>query len=221
MTIFHGTPPFKVQSFKSSSRIPYLEPFVNVFMKWYNLQMLFTGKGDKGDTGTFGCDQRISKSSAIAEALGTLDEINSFLGICKTNEKAKSLSVLGKNFVQILDEVQKDLFIVQAEVAGAEKSIKDEKVKEMEGIINSIERELPEIKTFFISGGTKFASQIDFARTLARRAERRVIGVADEGKIEVGEYTKAFLNRLSSLLYAMARLTNHKSGITEEPPTYK
>ncbi|MEK7104679.1 MAG: ATP:cob(I)alamin adenosyltransferase, partial [Patescibacteria group bacterium] len=82
-------------------------------------------------------------------------------------------------------------------------------------------KELPPIKTFFISGGTELASVFDIARTIARRAERRVIAVADEGKIEIKASTKAYLNRLSSVLYAFARLANHKAGISEESPDYK
>lgn len=183
--------------------------------------MLYTRKGDKGDTGTFGCNQRMSKSSAVAEALGTLDECNSFLGVCKMSSKKEKIAVDSKTYADILDWVQQNLFIVQAEVAGAPKTIEEKKVKDVEGIIASIEQELPPIKSFFVSGGTELAAKLDFARTLARRAERRVVGVSEEGNVKIGDHTRSFLNRLSSLLYAMARLMNHKSGITEEPPTYK
>jgi cob(I)alamin adenosyltransferase len=184
--------------------------------------MLYTQKGDNGTTKTFRCDQRISKSSAITEALGSLDEINSFLGICKVkSEKEKLMLVDGTSFAKMVHEVQKNLFIIQAEVAGSKMSITEDKIKEIEMIIDSIERELPLIKTFFISGGSKLATLFDIARTIARRAERRVIGVVDEGKTEISGNTLAYLNRLSSLLYAMARLTNHKFGITEEGPDYK
>ena len=184
--------------------------------------MLYTRKGDNGTTKTFGCDQRISKSSAIAEALGSLDEINSFMGLCKVEAlKEKLILSDGTSFSKMIHEVQKNLFIVQAEIAGSPMSITDEKVKEIEVIIDWIERELPPITTFFISGGSKMAALFDVARTIARRAERRVIGVADEGKIEISDYTKAYLNRLSSLLYALARLTNFKFGILEEGPDYK
>jgi cob(I)alamin adenosyltransferase len=117
--------------------------------------------------------------------------------------------------------VQKNLFIIQAELAGASMSIDEEKLKEIEAIIDSIEKEIPPIKTFFISGGTELAALFDVARTISRRAERRVIAVADEGKIEVKDSTKAYLNRLSSLLYAFARLTNYRFGINEESPDYK
>lgn len=176
--------------------------------------MLYTGKGDNGTTSAFGCNQRFSKSSAIAEALGTLDEVNSFLGVVKMNARAGEVA-------NILADVQQNLFTIQAEVAGAEKHIREEKVRELENIINAIEAELPPIKTFFVSGGTELASLLDFARTLSRRAERRVVGVADEGVTKVGKDTLAYLNRLSSLLYALARQTNHKSGITEESPKYQ
>jgi len=182
--------------------------------------MLYTGKGDKGDTGTFGCDQRISKSSAIAEALGTLDEVNSFLGVCKMHPDTKTIILEGRNFIELIDWIQQELFTVQAHVAGADKTISKEHIKHMEAAINMMEEELPKIKTFFVSGGTDLAARLDFARTLARRAERRVVTVSEEGVVKVDEHILAFLNRLSSLLYAMARLTNHKSGITEEPPHY-
>ena len=184
--------------------------------------MLYTRKGDNGTTKTFGCDQRISKSSAIAEALGSLDEINSFLGICKVkSEKEKLMLTDGTSFAKIVHEVQKNLFIIQAEIAGSKMSITEDKIKEIEKIVDEIEKELPPIKTFFISGGSEIATFFDIARTIARRAERRVIGVTDEGKIKISDNTCAYLNRLSSLLYALARLTNHKFGINEEGPDYK
>src|SRR3989344_3950891 len=183
--------------------------------------MLYTRKGDNGTTKTFGCDQRISKSSIIAEALGSLDEINSFLGFCKVKARKEKLVVGNIKGDQIIHDVQKNLFIVQAELAGASMSIDEEKVKEIETIIDSIEKELPPIKTFFISGGTELASIFDIARTISRRAERRVVGATEEGKTPVKKFTLAYLNRLSSLLYAFARLANHKSGITEASPDYK
>ena len=181
---------------------------------------LFTGKGDNGTTKTFGCDQRISKSSAVAEALGALDETNSFLGLVKVEADLLKLRFQDIIFSEIIHEVQENLFIVQAELAGADKHITDEKVKNAEEIINAIEKELPPIKTFFISGGTKLAALFDISRTFARRAERRVVGVNDENLQKVSPQTLAYLNRLSSLLYAFARLSNHLSGINESAPSY-
>lgn len=185
--------------------------------------MLYTRKGDTGTTKTFGCDQRVSKSSSIAEALGSLDEINSFLGFIKI--KADSIKFnLPTNEIAVpetINQIQQDLFIVQAELAGAGKTITPEKVKWLEEIIDGIEKTLPPIKTFFVSGGTELAALSDVARTIARRAERRVVGVSDEGKIVIGKETLAYLNRLSSVLYAFARSFNHIAHIKEEAPQYK
>ncbi|MFA5936395.1 MAG: cob(I)yrinic acid a,c-diamide adenosyltransferase [Candidatus Paceibacterota bacterium] len=184
--------------------------------------MLYTKKGDNGTTKTFRCDQRISKSSIIAEALGALDEINSFLGLCKVrSQKEKFFTGNYTTWGEIINNIQKNLFIIQAEIAGASMSIPEEKIIELENIVDAIEKELPPIKTFFISGGTELASLFDIARTIARRAERRVVNVSLEGKTPISKNTLAFLNRLSSLLYAFARLANYKAGIIEEGPDYK
>jgi len=165
--------------------------------------------------------QRISKSSNIAEALGCMDEANSYLGVCKIKAKGASLKLKDENVAEIVHNTQKNLFIIQAELAGADKTITEEKVKEAEAIIDAIEKELPPIKSFFISGSDELGAHFDFARTLARCAERRVVAVREEGKIKLGDDTMAYLNRLSSLLYALARLSSHKSGITESSPDYK
>ncbi len=184
--------------------------------------MLYTRKGDNGTTRTFSCDQRISKSGAIAEALGALDEINSYLGLCKVESEKEKLFLPDRvSFSEIIHRTQKNLFIIQAELAGAEMSITEDKIKELEKIVDDIEKELPPVKSFFISGGTKLATYFDIARTIARRAERRVVAVSEENKVKVSQFSKAYLNRLSSLLYAMARLTNHKFGIKEDSPDYK
>ncbi|KKR61559.1 MAG: ATP/cobalamin adenosyltransferase [Parcubacteria group bacterium GW2011_GWF2_42_7] len=174
--------------------------------------MLYTRKGDTGTTKTFGCDQRVSKSSSIAEALGSLDEINSFLGLLKIKA--------GGDVAEKIGQIQQDLFIIQAELAGAPKTISPEKIKWLEEIIDGIEKILPPIKTFFVSGGVELAALSDIARTIARRAERRVVAVVDEGKITVGKETLVYLNRLSSILYAFARNFNHQAHIAEEAPRY-
>ena len=183
---------------------------------------LFTRKGDDGTTGTFGCNQRMSKSSATAEALGSLDEINSYLGFVKIRSRDFDFKVPdGRNFSEIINEVQQNLFIIQAETAGADKKITEEKVKKIETIIDEIEKELPPIKSFFVSGGTELSSTLDFSRTLVRRAERRVVEAHENKVPEISEYTLAYMNRLSRLMYALARLSKNVSGITEEPPHYQ
>jgi cob(I)alamin adenosyltransferase len=185
--------------------------------------MLYTKGGDNGTTKFFGCDQRFSKSSKIAEALGSLDEINSYLGLCKVKIDGTFLiKVAGEDltFEKIIGNVQQELFTIQAQVAGAEKVVEASKIGWLENIIDQIEKELPPIKSFIVSGGTEFASQLDFARTISRRAERRVVDAYEEGAVKIGEETIGYLNRLSSLLYALARYANTKSGVVEENPKY-
>ncbi|HWH07330.1 MAG TPA: cob(I)yrinic acid a,c-diamide adenosyltransferase [Candidatus Paceibacterota bacterium] len=188
---------------------------------------LYTGKGDNGTTKTFGCDQgRISKSSEIPEALGTLDELNSYLGLCKA--RARELEnfgvMVGKKTYAVsalLREVQENLFIVQAEVAGAPKKIRKPKVTKVELIVNTIEKQIPPIVSFSIVGGTELSALLDVARTLSRRAERRVVAVHEGGLRKISDSTRAYLNRLSSLLFALARLANAKAGVAEENPSYR
>jgi cob(I)alamin adenosyltransferase len=189
--------------------------------------MLYTGKGDGGTTKTFGPNQeRISKASELPEALGTLDELNSFIGLAKVwARSAQDTGVLvGKKSYAtsaLLRDVQENLFIVQAEVAGAPKKIGKRKVTQAEVIINTIEGELPPITSFSIAGGTELSAVLDVARTLSRRAERRVVGVHEQGMRKMSPHTLAYLNRLSSLLFALARLTNKQSGVAEEAPLYR
>ena len=174
---------------------------------------LFTGKGDGGTTKAFGCDQqRISKSSELPEALGALDELNAYLGLVKLRASAR--------IKEGLRNVQEMLFIVQAELAGADKKLPEDAVGELEGEVNALEKEMPPITNFSIAGGTELSAALDVARTFARRAERRVVAVADQGVRTVPPITKAYLNRLSSLLFAYARIANHEAGVPDEHPRY-
>jgi cob(I)alamin adenosyltransferase len=189
--------------------------------------MLYTGKGDGGTTKTFGCDQqRISKSSELPEALGTLDELNSFLGLCKVKAAngADPKFVVGKRTYRtsaVLADIQQTLFIMQAEVAGADKKIGKAKVTQVELLVNTLEKLMPPITTFSIAGGTELSAMIDVARTLSRRAERRLVGVAEAGLRKISPNTKAYANRLSSLLFALSRYANVDAGIEREVPKYK
>jgi cob(I)alamin adenosyltransferase len=182
--------------------------------------MLYTGKGDDGTTMTFGCDQRISKSSAISEALGSVDEINALLGVLKM-EGGETRAISDKNYHELLSDIQQDLFIIQAELAGADKQMDNTRVEKISVWVNSIEKELPPITTFFVSGGTKLAALCDVARTVSRRAERRVVAALEgDSAREKHKELLAYMNRLSSVLYALARLANHRAGVTEEKPHY-
>lgn len=186
---------------------------------------LYTGHGDKGTTTLYQCDQaRISKSANIIEALGSLDELNAYLGIVKVYCELENLNVLiGKRkvaFSQIINNIQQTLFILQAEVAGSAMTISQDNLKKMEVLINSIGVLLPPIRSFTVSGGSLLSSELDYARTLARRVERRIVQVEEEGTRAFGRYTIPYLNRLSSVLFAMSRYTNHLLSITEEHPKY-
>ena len=176
--------------------------------------MLYTGKGDGGTTTTFGRDQkRISKSSEIPEALGALDELNAFLGFVRMRAEGEM------RIAKELREIQELLFIAQAEIGGAQKTIAPVAIEKMNAIINGIEKEIPPLKGFSIAGGTELSALLDVARTIARRAERRVVAASEAGRA-VSEPTRAYLNRLSSLLFALARLANHLADVPEENPRY-
>jgi cob(I)alamin adenosyltransferase len=175
---------------------------------------LFTGKGDGGTTKVFGCDQeRISKSSELPEALGALDELNAYLGYVKARCDIERIKT-------IVHDTQETLFIVQAETAGADKKVKEGTVAAISEMVHSIEKEIPPINAFSISGGTELSALLDVARTLSRRAERRLVAVKDAGLRDFSSETTAYMNRLSSLLFALARLANHLSGIPEQNPKY-
>jgi len=176
---------------------------------------LFTGKGDGGTTTAFGCDQqRISKSSELPEALGALDELNANLGFVKMRTAGN------ERIAGVLREVQETLFIIQAGIAGADKKVGEGAVKGIEKIVNDVEKEIPPLKGFSIAGGTELSALLDVARTLARRAERRLIAAAEAGACELSPEARAYMNRLSSLLFALARLANHLAGVAEENPRY-
>jgi cob(I)alamin adenosyltransferase len=177
--------------------------------------MLYTGKGDSGTTTAFGCNQqRISKSSELPEALGALDELNAFLGLVKMR------AIDSPRIATAIREIQESLFIIQAETAGADKRVGKDTVLQVEKLVKEIEKEIPPIKGFSIAGGTELSALLDVARTLARRAERRIIAVKEMSLRDLSDETMAYMNRLSSLLFALARLANHLSGVAEENPKY-
>jgi len=149
----------------------------------------------------------------VVEALGNVDELNAWLGLCRaklSDEKMKG----------VLERAQQNLFIIQAEIAGADKVLAEREVKELEKVIDSVERELPEVATFLVAGATELGACFDVARAIARRAERQVIRAVKAGELKTGDATKAYLNRLSSLLYVIERWVVQKAGGEEMPPRY-
>ena len=194
---------------------------------------LFTGKGDAGTTKLFDTPsgQRVAKSSPIFECLGQLDELNTIVGWCKVEareaehpasaEASAGRQAIGdRTIAEILHEVQDHLFTIQAEAAGAEKSVPLTSVEAMSTLINSIEKELPEIKSFLVPGGTELSARLDIARAVSRRTERRLVTLHESGERAMSESSRAYANRLSSLFYALTRLVNHRAGFVERPPKY-
>lgn len=182
----------------------------------------FTGKGDDGSSKLFdtGKGMRVTKASPIFECLGQLDELNTLIGWCKAATE-DSLEAEGQKVKHILHDVQDHLFTIQAEVAGAEKSVPLSNVERLGVLIKGIETSLPPVTSFLVPGGTELSSRLDIARAVSRRAERRLVTLHESGERTVSDSSRAYANRLSSLLYALTRLVNNRAGILETPPEYK
>jgi len=187
--------------------------------------MLYTGKGDKGTTKLFNTQAgvRISKGDIIFEALGTVDELNAYVGLLKVKVGGMTFLIDNeeKNISHILHTIQESLFVIQAELAGTEMHLEEKHTQELSDLVNDIEKNLPLITTFFISGGTEIAALSDIIRTISRRCERLLVRVSVEKEGIIGEYTLSYINRLSSVFYALSRLFNHKAGVSEIPPGYR
>jgi len=183
---------------------------------------LFTGKGDGGSTKLFDSEpgKRVSKASPIFECLGMRDELNTPVGGCKS-ECPEDFEMQEQKVKMILLDVQNNLFTLQAEVAGAPKSIPLSSTETLGVMIGRIEAEMPPITTFLVPGGTELSSRLDIARAVSRRAERRLVTLHESGERTISDSSRTYANRLSSLLYALTRLTNHRAGIEERPPVYK
>jgi cob(I)alamin adenosyltransferase len=184
--------------------------------------VLFTGKGDDGTTTLFGeCGgARKTKSAPEFECLGMLDELNAMIGWCRIVCSA-DLAIAGSAVLDMLHDVQDHLFTLQAEVAGAAQMIPQGSVDKLGTIIGEIEKELPETRSFLLLGQTELSARLDMARALSRRAERRIVVLHESGDLVISPGSQAYANRLSSLLYALARLSNHRSGIVEDSPHYR
>jgi len=190
-----------------------------------NKNVLYTGFGDDGSTTLFDCKQtRISKSANLIEALGSVDELNAFLGLIKTYPESNTIHFRsGMKKVSLsflLEEIQQNLFVIQAELGGSKMTIKKRDLLKVEKYIERIAEIMPPIKSFTISGGSVVSSSTDYARTLARKSERRVISVYEEKRRGVSRETLAYLNRLSSFLFSLSRFANYSLSITEKHPTY-
>lgn len=184
----------------------------------------FTAKGDTGTTTLFNCPQgaRLSKGDAVFETLGALDELNCMVGLCRSVVERSGFSALDahgrSDFLKTLFSIQEDLFVIQAEIAGATPRLSPVKVGALEAAIERLSRMFPEVHSFVIPGATELGARLDIARAVARRVERRYVkqnGTTDASLIG------AYLNRLSSLLYCLARCANHIQSAPEEKPSYQ
>lgn len=173
---------------------------------------IYTKTGDKGDTSLFG-GQRVPKDALRVEAYGTVDELNSFLGIIVADLPDERIR-------EILTKVQNQLFDLGADLATPRlsngknvKRIEPEDARVLEKAIDSLEPLLKPIKSFVLPGGAPVAARIQFARTICRRAERTVVRLSRNE--DIGEEITVYLNRLSDLLFILARYANHIAGVQE------
>jgi cob(I)alamin adenosyltransferase len=175
---------------------------------------IYTRSGDEGDTGLFG-GGRVPKDHPRVAAYGDVDELNSALGLVRATPPLL--------FDDLLASVQRDLFAMGGHLAtpdpervtrALEKAtLSDDRVGELEGAIDAADAELAPLKAFVLPGGTPKAATLHVARTVCRRAERSVVRLAREA--EVHPVFVVYLNRLSDLLFTLARLTNHRAGIPD------
>lgn len=180
--------------------------------------IFYTGKGDKGISEVWD-GKKLDKTSEELVALGDLDELNSLLGLVRSRTPDK------KNKKMLLS-VQDDLFTVQANLylvsIGKMEKAPDlgiEKIRMMERLIDALEEYVGPERGFIISGEDPEEAWLDLARSVARRAERSALVL--HKKKALPENVLAYLNRLSSLLFAMGRASAKKRGAKEQGPTYK
>lgn len=179
--------------------------------------LFYTGLGDQGRS--IIAKKKFSKTHPVMDALGDLDELNSLTGLVRTKIRSHEIRMT-------LQNVQEALFIIQANVAVSEfggkyppPELKKQKITEMEKTIDALEKKINPERGFIVSGETEKSAWLDYARTVSRRAERSVIKYYKSKKPDVS--VLAYLNRLSSLFFALARWEAKKSGKKEGHPKYK
>lgn len=170
---------------------------------------IYTKKGDKGETGLFsesGEQIRVSKSSLRIEAIGATDELNSFIGICANYcETSKKL--------KLLRDIQINLFTINSIIAGANLSFSKSETTRLEREIDKIESKTAKLTSFVLPAGTKYATHLMYARTLARKAERRVSALARVESIHSN--ITMYMNRLSDMMFMLFREANFDAGEKE------
>lgn len=176
---------------------------------------IYTKTGDTGETGLFG-GGRVKKSDDRVDAYGEVDELNAHLGLARSLGLDPELDVLA-------GRLQEQLFVLGSLIATPPGSkaaaslpkLKPEWVTEMERAIDKFDDELKPLTCFILPGGAAAASALHVARTVCRRAERRVVPLQDADKVDIA--CVVYLNRLSDLLFTMARAQNHRAGVPDVP----
>lgn len=170
------------------------------------LSRIYTRTGDNGTTG-LGDGSRVNKDSLRVDAMGDADELNSVIGIMLAEQVPAKLN-------NILTQVQHDLFNLGGEICMPGYVIlKQERIEELESAIDSLNDELEPLKEFILPGGTKAASYCHLARTVCRRAERKLIQL--HRTEQVTAISLQYLNRLSDLLFVMCRIINKEAGVSD------
>lgn len=175
---------------------------------------IYTGGGDAGETSLFGGD-RVSKAHPRIEAYGTVDELNALVGTIRPSGY--------QDVDDQLARIQNHLHVIQAELANPISDddtphITEEAIEGIEAWIDQAENELTPLQSFILPGGSQIGSRLHHARTVCRRAERRVVSL--DSHETVNEHLTIYLNRLSDFLFVLARLVNAREDIPEEVPTY-
>ena len=176
---------------------------------------IYTRTGDKGETGLFG-GRRVSKASVRIDAYGTADELNAALGMAASQTGHPEMKAM-------LEKLQNELHIICADLANPDAKnpsprITAAHVQALEKLCDQLDEKLPPLKQFILPSGTFPATLLHYARTVARRAERRTVELASQE--EVNPETVKYLNRLSDLLFLMARAVNQQAGVPEIHPIY-
>ena len=175
---------------------------------------IYTRTGDRGDTALFG-GQRVPKDALRVEAYGTIDELNSVLGIVLADTNDSGIEMVLKPVQSLLFEVGADLATPRALERPAVRRITEADAGALEPVIDRLEEQLEPLKAFVLPGGSPLAARIHFARTVCRRAERACVRLSRNE--DIGEDISRYLNRLSDLLFVAARYANARAHVPEVP----
>lgn len=184
------------------------------------LMSMYTKTGDEGQTRRLD-GKRVRKSDPFLEAQGTLDELNSHLGLCvaeamRLTKEKKTVGAGVDPLVALLQDIQRRLFGLGAMLGGVgADAIVPKTVEQMEAWIDSASASLPELHRFLLPDGGDLSARLHVARTVARRAERCIVRLADAGET-VPPIALTYINRLSDLLFMIARVANAKLGLKDQ-----